>query len=65
MIAAKGSKSERDASAHDFLRKLQIECVNFLCTAPSQYVTKIQFTQATVDCLSNDKTKNARAMMKK
>ena len=31
----------------------------FLSTAPLQYVTKIQFTPATIDCLNNNKTKNA------
>ena len=31
----------------------------FLPTAPLQYVLKIQFTQATIDCLTKDKTKNA------
>ena len=30
-----------------------------LSTAPLQYVPKIQFTQATMDCLINIKTKNA------
>ena len=30
----------------------------FLCTAPLQYVSKIQFTQATIDCLTSNKTKN-------
>ena len=32
---------------------------HFLCTAPLQYVPKIQFTQVTIDCLPNNKTKNA------
>ena len=31
----------------------------FLSTVPLQYVPKILFTQATIDCLTNDKTKNA------
>ena len=31
----------------------------FLCTKPLQYVLKILFTQATIDCLTNNKTKNA------
>ena len=31
----------------------------FLPTAPLQYVPKILFTQATIDCLANNKTKNA------
>ena len=31
----------------------------FLSTAPLQYVPKIQFTQATIDYLINNKTKNA------
>ena len=31
----------------------------FSCTAPLQYVPKIRFTQATIDCLSNNETKNA------
>ena len=30
-----------------------------LSTAPLQYVPKIRFTQATIDCLINNKTKNA------
>ena len=30
-----------------------------LSTAPLQYVPKIQFTPATIDRLTNDKTKNA------
>ena len=30
----------------------------FLCTAPLQYVPQILFTQATIDCFANDKTKN-------
>ena len=30
----------------------------FLCTAPLQYVPKIPFTQATIDCLAANKTKN-------
>ena len=30
----------------------------FLSTAPLQYVPKIQFTQATIDCLTNNKTEN-------
>ena len=30
----------------------------FLPTAPLHYVPKIQFTQATIDCLFNNKTKN-------
>ena len=30
----------------------------FLSTAPLQYVPKIQFTQAPIDCLTTDKTKN-------
>ena len=30
----------------------------FLCTAPLLYVPKIQFTQATIDCLTTNKTKN-------
>ena len=31
----------------------------FLCTAPLQYVPKILFAQATIGCLTNNKTKNA------
>ena len=31
----------------------------FLSTAPLQYVPKILFTQATIDCLTNNKTKTA------
>ena len=31
----------------------------FLPRAPLQYVPKILFTQATIDCLINNKTKNA------
>ena len=31
----------------------------FLCTAPLQYIPKILFTQATIDCVINNKTKNA------
>ena len=31
----------------------------FLSTAPLQYVPKMLFTQATIDCLINKKTKNA------
>ena len=31
----------------------------FLSTALLQYVPKIQFTPATIDCLINNKTKNA------
>ena len=31
----------------------------FLPTAPLQYVPKIRVTQATIDCLINNKTKNA------
>ena len=31
----------------------------FLSTAPLQYVPKILFTQATIDCLIYNKTKNA------
>ena len=30
----------------------------FSCTAPLQYVSKIRFTQAIIDCLTNNKTKN-------
>ena len=30
----------------------------FLCTAPSQYIPKILLTQATINCLTNNKTKN-------
>ena len=30
----------------------------FLCTAHLLYIPKIQFTQATIDCLNNNKTKN-------
>ena len=30
----------------------------FLSTVPLQYVPKIQFTQATIDCLTTNKTKN-------
>ena len=30
----------------------------FLPTAPLQYVPQIQFTQATIDCLTKNKTKN-------
>ena len=30
----------------------------FLLTAPLQYVLKIPFTQATIDCLTTNKTKN-------
>ena len=30
----------------------------FLPTAPLQYVPKMKFTQATVDCLAKNKTKN-------
>ena len=30
----------------------------FLCTAPCQYVPKILFTQATIDCLTDNKSKN-------
>ena len=33
--------------------------LSFSCTAPLQYVPKIQFTQATTDRLTNNKTKNA------
>ena len=32
--------------------------LHFLSTAPLQYVPKILFTQATIDCLINNKTKN-------
>ena len=32
----------------------------FLCTAPLQYVPKIRFTQDTIDCLTTNRTKNAR-----
>ena len=32
----------------------------FSCTAPFQYVPKILFTKATLDCLTNNKTENAR-----
>ena len=31
----------------------------FLHTAPLQYAPKIRFTQATIDCLTTNKTKNA------
>ena len=31
----------------------------FLCTARLQYVPKMLFTQATIDCLSTNKVKNA------
>ena len=31
----------------------------FLPTAPLQYVPKMLFTQATIDCLTTNKTKNA------
>ena len=31
----------------------------FSRTAPLQYVPKILFTQATIDCLTTNKTKNA------
>ena len=31
----------------------------FLSTAPLQYVPKILFTQATIDCIINNKSKNA------
>ena len=31
----------------------------FLPTAPLKYFSKIQFTQATIDCLAINKTKNA------
>ena len=31
----------------------------FLPTAPLQYVPKIQFTQATIDCLATNEIKNA------
>ena len=31
----------------------------FLCITTLQYVPKILFTQATIDCLTNNKTKNA------
>ena len=31
----------------------------FLCTAPLQYVPKILFTQAIIDCLTTNETKNA------
>ena len=31
----------------------------FLPTAPLRYVPKIRFTQATIDCLTKNKTKNA------
>ena len=31
----------------------------FLSTAPLQYVPKLLFTQAAIDCLINNKTKNA------
>ena len=31
----------------------------FLCTAPLQYVPKIIFTPATIDCLATNKTNNA------
>ena len=30
----------------------------FLPPAPLQYISKMQFTQATVDCLTKNKTKN-------
>ena len=30
----------------------------FLSTAPLQYVPKIRFTQATIDCLTTNETKN-------
>ena len=33
--------------------------IPFLCTAPLQYVPKIVFTQAAIDCLTTNKTKNA------
>ena len=31
----------------------------FLCPAPLQYIPKMLFTQATIDCLINTKAKNA------
>ena len=31
----------------------------FLSTAPLQYVPKMWFTQATINCLTTNKTKNA------
>ena len=31
-----------------------------MCTAPLQYIPKIQLTQTTIDCLTKSKTKNAR-----
>ena len=36
----------------------------FLCTEPLQHVPKTLFTQATIDCLTYDKTKIARAIMR-
>ena len=31
----------------------------FSCTAPLKYIPKVIFTQATTDCLTTNKTKNA------
>ena len=44
----------------DVSEKLPVKMLSpFLSTAPLQYVPKIQFTQATIDCLINNKTENA------
>ena len=32
---------------------------HFFCTAPLHYVPKMLVTRATIDCLTNNKTKNA------
>ena len=44
----------------DVSEKLPVKMLSpFLSTAPLQYVPKIQFTQATIDCLINSNSKNA------
>ena len=50
------------AAAFFFTRHIELPAKflsPFLFTAPLQYVPKIQFTQATIDCLINNKTMNA------
>ena len=48
-----------DCLSKNITRMTRQNFTALLCTAPLPYITKMIFTQATIDSLTNNKTKNA------
>ena len=59
-----GKMSQQSVQGEN-IRPSRVQCLPanivspFLPAAPLQYVPRIRFTQATIDCLATDKTTNA------